>query len=75
MYEYMTTHMHAVIRITISPCPDQHANSCKIAQLRANKCIKKKKRKNFHPSSLSEEMRCEHATGSVCEVNSTRPLF
>lgn len=54
-------------------CCHSHHNITLLSVL--TNALKKKKRKNFHPSSLSEEMRCEHATGSVCEVNSTRPLF
>lgn len=42
--------------------------------------LKKKKTQlnlssSFLDRALFEEMQCERATGSVCEVNSTGPLF
>lgn len=48
------------------------------AQLCATKAFRNnnnKRNSTFIVFSLSKEMRCERATGSVCEVNSTRPQF
>lgn len=84
MFDYANAcfiHTHVSCQSPIHTCQHQnhhfqHADNYKTLSLCANKCIKitKNSISRLLPWT-SEEMQHERATGSVCEVNSTGPLF